>query len=110
MGGCGRWLSGGVVAAAVCCVTVCVTAVAVAYPTSGVKNRENSFRILSARFILVKGEGKVRDARGSEMPDILSDIQACIWSSFEKPLLSSAPNGQYLRLHHRKQANPEYDV
>ncbi len=37
------------------------------YPTSGVKNRKNSFRILSARFILVKGEGKVRDARGSEI-------------------------------------------
>ena len=41
----------------------------VAYPTSGVKNRKNSFRILSARFILVKGEGKVRDARGSEMAE-----------------------------------------
>ena len=39
----------------------------VVYPTSGVKNRKNSFRILSARFILVKGEGKIRDARGSEM-------------------------------------------
>ena len=37
------------------------------YPTSGVKNRNNSFRILSARFILVKGEGKIRDARGSEI-------------------------------------------
>ena len=37
------------------------------YPTSEVKNRTNSFRILSARFILVKGEGKIRDARGSEI-------------------------------------------
>lgn len=34
------------------------------YPTSGVKNRGDSFGILSARFILAKGRGKMRDARG----------------------------------------------
>ena len=49
-------------------IVLSVKMVSVVYPTNGVKNRKNSFRILSARFILVKGEGKVRDARGSEMP------------------------------------------
>ena len=50
------------------------------YPTSGVKNRKNSFRILSARFILVKGEGKIRDARGSEIQLIDAGVIVCIVS------------------------------
>ena len=50
-----------------CVVDVVSMKVWFIYPTSGVKNRKNSFRILSARFILVKGEGKIRDARGSEI-------------------------------------------
>lgn len=52
-----------------------------AYPTSGIKSRKNSFRILSARFVLVEDEGKIHDARGSEVGRGCRGVHLTVYSS-----------------------------
>ena len=84
-------------------IALCMT-VNVVYPTCVMKNLKNSFRILSVRFILVKGEGKIRFARigGASLPQsvrimffIIQNIKRHYYCVQREPTKKSA--GTYVK-------------